>query len=76
VDSQPDITPRTPVCRQVTDWETRTEVVTRMVPQIIPCQHCACTYYGCGCLHQTDRILVPHQVPVTERVPVTRTVCQ
>jgi hypothetical protein len=65
----------TPRCREVTEYMDQTVFVTQTVQQAVPCQHPVCGPFGCVPLHSYDVIFVPQQVPVTRRVPVTRTVC-
>jgi hypothetical protein len=62
-------------CRTVMDQVPQQIMVTRIVPQQVPCQHCGCSPYGCGCLHPLDVIGQPMQVPETRYVQVPRTVC-
>lgn len=68
--------PPQPRCHPVTTQEARTDYETRMVSEYVRCNHCGCTYSGCGCLHPADLVVVPRNVPITRVVPVTRTVCE
>lgn len=62
-------------CRNVTEWEDRTDWIVQNVPQNVPCSHWACGYLGCGYVHPFDVVPLPQQVPVTRRVPVQRVRC-
>lgn len=62
-------------CRTVTEYESQTVMVPRVDSQRIACQHCGYGYYGWSCQHAFDVVYVTVQVPVIQRVPVTRTIC-
>lgn len=75
----PPVVPRPvmpqPICRNVTEFVTRTDYVVQMQPRTVPCQHCGMTPFGPRCMHPADVVQVPVRVPMTRQFPVTRTVC-
>lgn len=66
---------RQPTCTVVTEYVPQQVMVPKVVPQQIPCRHCGCNGWGCGCLHAFDVVPQTIQVPVIQQVPVNRTVC-